>query len=207
MTGTSTFEEDLRHRGRAYSFLSTVFLAEPPEDLAQLSSEAVVDLLYHAFDGEAVAAWRECVAGCDSDSLRKEFHALFTAPMERYVFPYESCYRVPEPPGPLMGPPAIAVQEAYARAGLGIAPEAGEAPDHVGLELMFAGFLLEQAAAALPEKRNELLLLHESFRTEHLNTWVPALAEKIERSGRSCFYKLAGRLTVRLVAEGLKAAG
>ena len=104
-----------------------------------------------------------------------------------------------------MGPSAVAVQECYAAAGLAIDPEAGEAPDHIGIELLFGAYLLERAAGS-PERQSEILEQYRAFCAEHLLQWLPALAANIQRSATSCFYGSAARLAAAFVEREAESA-
>ena len=70
------------------------------------------------------------------------------------------------------------VSEFYARAGLTIVEEFEAPPDHLSLELLFIGYLVE----------TERLDIIENFLAEHIMNWVPYYCEELKRQARTLFY-------------------
>ena len=135
----------------------------------------------------------------DLDELHQEFHALFLVPANKYLFPYESCYRARRNgrPGRLMGEPALAVQAFYTRAGLAVSSEACELPDHAGLEFSFLQLLAEKEASAWQDSAEEQArhwhCLQMDFFHNHLIHWIPDLCAEIKATTtHSYFTGLAG---------------
>lgn len=132
-----------------------------------------------------------------------EYHRLFSAPTGSYVFPYESCYSVPEPPGPLMGPATIAVVSTYAESGFEVSPDFQDAPDHLGVEFRFVAELLDRQAQALEDgdavSSAKFAELRLRFCREHLSQWVGKLAHRIATSPGSVFFPELSALAREIV--------
>lgn len=203
----------LRIQANLFRMVSGLFLAEPSRELAaSLALEETWDLIGLFTPVEGHAAFRRFVQQQRPalEDLKLQFHALFNVPAGCYVFPFESCYRVAKPPGPLMGRPAVEVQSEYAAAGFAVAPELLEPPDHVGVELAFVAELLERRAAAVEsgerESAEELAEQLRRFCTAHLNQWLPALLKRIRDGGSSDFYAGVAGLAAALV-QGVLSGG
>lgn len=201
-------EDALRVRANVYRLLGGLYLAEPtPEVLdvlrvdetweifAALAPSANLHQLRRLLESDAFSA----------EALRLEYHSLFSVPTGPYVFPYESCYSVPEPPGPLMGPATIAVINAYAEAGFAVAPDFQDAPDHLGVEFRFVAELVDREAQALEEgdaaEAGRFASLRSTFCREHLSQWVGKVADRISAGGVSAFYSGFSVLAKEIVAE------
>lgn len=140
------------------------------------------------------------LANTPPEDLRVEHARLFLGPFEVAAPPYGSVYR--DGPKVLMGPSTLAVQRAYRKAGLTLAPDFHEVPDHVAAELEFAAYLLagdggDAAAAAAV------------FLREHLLPWAPAFCDRVEAESRNGFYATLARCLragLRDLAAALSAA-
>jgi TorA maturation chaperone TorD len=190
-----------------YRLLGGLFLTQPTDDaLAVLR----VDETWEIFGALAPSAnLMELRSLLESDqfsleAVRLEYHRLFSVPTGPYVFPYESCYSVPDPPGPLMGPATIAVVNAYAEAGFEVSPEFQDAPDHLGVEFRFVAELLDREAQALEDadavETARYALLRSRFCSEHLNRWVGRLSDRIVASRVSGLYSGLSSLATAIVA-------
>lgn len=187
--------EELRIRAGVYRLFGTMFLAElRPETLAILRTAETWEVLAQLAPSVDLQRLRNHVdsESVSLDGIRTEFHRLFSAPSGPYVFPYESCYRVADPPGPLMGPETVAVVNAYAEAGFTVAAEFTDAPDHFGVELLFLAELCLMEADALDSSnavaRDRYARLRNQFCRSHLGQWAGRLAERISAHGNSTFY-------------------
>lgn len=197
-----------RIHANVFRTVSGLFLAEPSEELLEhLTLDETWEMISMFVARSGYQPLRDLAQSrqFSVSDLRLAFHALFTVPLGAYVFPFESCYRVATPPGPLMGPPAIEVQAAYAAAGFAVAPQSAEPPDHIGLELAFVADLLDRNATARDSGDDETEAavagqIH-SFCRDHLNRWLPALRDRISASGASPFYAAVARLAANLVEQ------
>jgi TorA maturation chaperone TorD len=196
-------------RAAVYELLAALYLSPP-------SPELVAGILRTASgegwsDGPGAEHLRRFAAGYDgnAETLHQEFDDLFVVPLGRYVTPYEAVYRDERIVGEsrvgglLMGPSTLGVLSAYREGGVGVPPECGELPDHIGIELSFMARLCarereafeagdERAAAGLRSQQVQFL-------QTHLLHWLPALSERIVRSAESDFYRGIALLTEELV--------
>lgn len=205
-------QEELRIRASVYRLFGAMFLAElRPETLVILRTDEIWDVLAQLAPSVDLQRLRHLV---DSESFcldntRIEFHRLFSAPSGPYVFPYESCYRVADPPGPLMGPETVAVVNAYAEAGFTLAAEFTDAPDHFGVELLFLAELCLREADALNipdiEAGDRLARMRTQFCSSHLGQWADRLAERISAHGNSTFYSELSFVVSKVVDAELQA--
>ncbi len=131
--------------------------------------------------------WAE-LAGDDA-TLAQAYNRSFVYPPEGRVVPVESAYRqwtydpgaqVPfaREKGYLMGDAALHMRALYEGYGLELPREFAATPDHLGLELEFACFLLEKAT---PEQQ-------AVFWREHLD-WVDELSRDADDKGIPLFYR------------------
>jgi putative dimethyl sulfoxide reductase chaperone len=110
----------------------------------------------------------------DEDAEGAAHYALFG----HEVFPFESAFVALD--GQLGGAAAAAVQRRYVAAGF--APDAAsDAPDHVGHELAFLGYLsrLEHASSGTPARAGLWRGALASFLDAHLLAWLPALSTAV----------------------------
>lgn len=194
-----------RVRANVLRMISGLLLAAPATDvLEELAAEETWEVIGLFARPPECQPLRDIVQAerYDTERLRLEYHALFTAPFASYVFPFESCYRVTTPPGPLMGAAALEVQAAYADAGFAVSADLGEPPDHAALELAFVAELLEQYASTVgagdSESAGQLPSRVQSFCDDHLNAWLPAFRDRIRCTGASRFYT-----AVAILAAGI----
>ncbi len=127
--------------------------------------------------------------GGDAAALAGDYNRSFVYPPESRVVPVESVYRqwtqdasaqVPfaKEKGYLMGDAALHMKALYEGYGLEIPAEFAATPDHLGLELEFAAFLLEHET---PERQ-------AIFWREHLD-WADELSQDADKAGIPLFYR------------------
>ena len=89
---------------------------------------------------------------------------------------------------------AVAVEQAYAAAGLTLSSAArGELPDHAAFELEFLSHLCAKEAKAREDDRPEevagLLRVQRNFLDRHLLLWFPALVHNVRLAAPVGFYR------------------
>jgi TorA maturation chaperone TorD len=200
-------QEDLRIRANVYRLLGGLFLKEPAAELLDLLRAGETWEIFGILAPAAGLHPLRALLTSDEfslESVRLEYHRLFSVPTGPYVFPYESCYSVAEPPGPLMGPATVAVVDAYAQAGFALSPDFEDAPDHLGVEFRFVAELLDQEAQAWDDgdasEAERFASLRTRFCNEHLRKWVGKVADRIGASGISPFYAGLSSLAAEIVA-------
>lgn len=213
-TLTQVLAELTAGRARVYGLLSAGF-STPDEALAaEVQNGAFAGALVQALQAtlavvpdEAVAAlaWSERTtdAAAVAQALRLEYTRLFIGPHALPAAPYESVYR--EPLWGVMGETTLAVRQAYAAAGLTLAPDTRELPDHVAAELEFLAWLSNEQAAAwsvTDEARVVHWLRHEhSFLEQHLGQWLAAFAERVVAAAALPFYSGLAAIASSFVAH------
>ncbi|MBI4338446.1 MAG: molecular chaperone TorD family protein [Chloroflexi bacterium] len=121
--------------------------------------------------------------------LTQEYSRLFSGPYHLEAPPYESIYV--DGSGLVMGEASAKVKRLYAEAGLAVAPEWRDLPDHVAAEVAFMAHLCqgESVADSQPGRlRQSSAPLQYSFLKEHLGRWLPLLRRRVEATGLSPFY-------------------
>ncbi len=205
MTSTPGLADVAEARRAAYGLLASLFLY--PDGKAVERALALADELRR--ESELIRPFpffrsmrsildrlgREAGTG-----LEEEYADLFLLGGSRPPCPlYESAYV--DPIGFDRGLVAAEVEQAYAAAGVALAPSAaGELPDHVALELEFVSLLCageaEAWSARLPERAAEILNGERTFLDGHLGRWFPALARRVSSvSAESNFYRQLAEAT------------
>jgi DMSO reductase family type II enzyme chaperone len=126
-------------------------------------------------------------------TLEVEFNRLFVGPGRPQAPPYESFYR--DKWGLVMGPSARDVERRYAEAGLALAPDHHDLPDHVATELGFMAYLAMQEAEARDGDRQTWLRRERLFLRDHLSVWLPLFCRRVKEASRHPFYTALAELT------------
>ncbi len=189
-------------RGQLYAFLASAFLRPPTaRSVSPILDGALLSGLAGQFGADAVVEFERFRTTFDQDwnALDQEYQSLFTVPLGRYVTPYEAVYRDARimdgevVRGLLMGPSTLAVKAIYRDAGVEVADDVRELPDHIGLELGCMEVLCEAEARAREEGDGSgverATALQRRLLHEHLLQWVPALCERIRANARGPFYR------------------
>ena len=115
--------------------------------------------------------------------------------------PYASAY---SRQGLLMGEQAEAVLLAYRQAGLTLAKDYHDLPDHLAAELEFLAWLGEQAVAACEaddeEQAQTWLSRQRVFLHEQVHSWLPEFCQRVEGAARMPFYRELARLAEPLLS-------
>jgi TorA maturation chaperone TorD len=172
-----------------YTFLSRMYLEEPPKELA-------VDLVDKKLPIPETRELNPDLAGgfnllknfmqsCEDVEkvhgiLIDEFTRLFLGPVP-VLFPYESWYV----DGKLMGESLLRVKQIYREAGMVKSRGFAEPEDHLALELGFMQHLCEKGE----------LQDQKDFLSHHLLSWVPRFCDDLFAKSRSDFYRGIGRIT------------
>ena len=189
---------DLKDASVLLGLLSEVFLdpeADPVGRLQNLAEETGDPILR-----EGAAGLREALA--EPREVAVAFVRLFLhADRGETVHPYESVHRS----GRLMDPECLKeLRLLYDAADIRPREDLQVPPDHLGLELEFLAFLLEQAAAA-PEGSAARLAwsaLASRMVEEHLVPFADSFLPRLNAADPHPFYRWAGRL----LDHGLEAA-
>jgi putative dimethyl sulfoxide reductase chaperone len=111
--------------------------------------------------------------------------------------PYESVYTGTKEAPALHA--SMAVQQAYAEAGVGLPKEVRDQPDFIGLEIDFMRYLTEKESEAWTQgnQADALLALRreQSFLQEHMLPWIPQFSDVMFQQAALDFYRGIGRMT------------
>lgn len=196
-------------RAAAYRLLAALFLPPHPQRWQRVG-DLVRDL---GEAGDALAAfpfyqaWQQLLraiadaGAAELAALPEEYVRLFQISRDGLSLPYESCYVAADGQGPGWMPAVLA--RTYARAGLNVAPQAGESPDHVAVELEFMAYLCAREAAAwaepAPREALGLLAQERSFLRLHLGRWLGAFAAEVRARASVPLYAEAAATAEALV--------
>ncbi len=123
----------------------------------------------------------------DIAAIELDFTQLFIGPDTMLAPPYASLYIDKEER--LFTTETSKVEEFYQQAGMSFQNKETEPSDHIALELMFTGFLLEQYAKTNQQKETDLLAQNiTSFWELHLLPWAPSFLDKIIANAQTKFY-------------------
>lgn len=144
--------------------------------------------------------------------LPKEPAAALQALQVEYTYLFINAVpHVPAPPyasayngqGSLMGKPAQAALKAYRLAGLEMAEDFNDLPDHLSAELEFLSYIEEGAIEA--EERGESdgaqnwKDQEEAFLFQQLKPWLPEFSKRVEEAARIPFYPELVKLAMLLL--------
>lgn len=135
-------------------------------------------------------------------ALQVEYTYLFINAVPHVpASPYASAYAGQ---GLLMGEPAEAALVAYRQAGLTLADDYRDLPDHLAAELEFLAWLGEQALAAQEDGDEELaqvrLSQQQAFLEQQLRPWLANFCRRVEEAARLPFYRELAHLVEPLLS-------
>lgn len=197
-------EEQAIKRAGIYAFFSFLMLNEPDAD----AIDGVKKHFLREFF-KANQAFEELLSPAASEAeLRADHVALFIAPGDKYVPPYESVYTDRDSltgRALVMGPSTIKVREFYAKAGLS---PLGELPDHIGIEMAFMGLLCEKEAelwsTGNEERARHYRKQEKEFLQQHLSRWIDEYLDAITSKAGTGFYRAIARLAKDFIHLELK---
>jgi TorA maturation chaperone TorD len=135
-------------------------------------------------------------------ALEIEYNRLFVGPGRPQAPPYESCYR--DKWGLVMGRSARDVERRYAEAGLELAPDHRDLPDHVATELGFMAYLATREAEAKDEERQLWVEREHLLLRDHLTVWLPLFCQRVKEASQHPFYTALAELTDTFVSLDLQ---
>lgn len=182
-------------RARWYLTLAELFRAPPASDWLHAVARQADDAGSPQSDDTALGgAWRRFARACadaDAESVRDEYDAAFIGVGKAEVFLYASWYLS----GFLHERPLVDLREHLAMLGVARSAESSETEDHIAALCETMAWLI----VAAPEPTRSLSTQRVFFR-RFLSPWYEALADAIEHSGSTDFYKQAGRLLKEFLA-------
>jgi len=141
--------------------------------------------------------------------LEKEYTRLFVNAYAGVIAPpYSSVYLNKE--RLVWGKSTAEVARLYEAAGLGIADNFRDIPDHIAAELEFASYLIAEQQKGEQDgscHAQELAWIEKKFLTEHLFRWAPTFLSRVIECSRVTFYEVMADLALEFAewdAEQLK---
>lgn len=125
----------------------------------------------------------------DSKELILDYSQLFLGPYKILASPFSSVYL--DADGLLMGESTSKVAEFYDKAGIQVAKDFQNPPDHIVAELEFYALLLKKEAEEGTDLWQEL---REQFFNDHLVLWVFKFTDKLKTHASTDFFKSLGSL-------------
>lgn len=183
-------------RAGAYKLLAQAFYLPNERTL----SESFIEDLEEIFTGlgiEEAEGFRDSVFAEDCDDLtteiRVDYTKLFHGSGKLLAPPYESLYKDGKH---VMGESAVAVRNFYRKAGLDMAEDYKNLPDHISAELELLYFLcLQEAEVRKAEKEaSHWLELQQQFYHDHLATWVDDFCQRTIEYAQTAYYRKLGIL-------------
>jgi putative dimethyl sulfoxide reductase chaperone len=142
------------------------------------------------------------------EDLLVAYSKLFLGPSEHLVPPYGSVYL--EQKHQVMGDSTLATLEFYRRAGLSLAEEMKEPPDHIAIELEFMSYLIARkvaaAAAGKGEEAARFALMQQQFIDRFLGRWVPSFCGDMAEASESRFFRLLASCLAHFMASSAPTA-
>ena len=139
----------------------------------------------------------------DTHLLKTEFSRLFIGPYTLPAPPYGSVYI--EKMRKTMGDSTMDVLKRYRKAGVDLADDFKEVPDHVGAELEFMFLMIYKEIEGIrsdDQKMVHQMLVHQiSFLQDHLNEWIPEFAGLVTAHASEPFYRLLAEAARIFMAE------
>ncbi|MFC1981863.1 molecular chaperone [Chloroflexota bacterium] len=191
-----------------YRFLSQAFSYPETAFTDILLKDGIWDEIRYADDvlgrgaEQTIAEMENIVSQYSGDAqelltdLQIEYTYLFINAVPRVPAPpYESVY---SGRGLLMGEPVSRVLHLYREAGLIISESYDALPDHIGAELEFMFYLVQQETKAKQtderERADTWREKQSRFLSEHLLQWSPPFMARVTQNARMPFYRLLAEL-------------
>lgn len=138
--------------------------------------------------------------------MKTEYSRLFVGPGHLLAPPYESVYKTKDEDnkrGVVMGDSTIAVKNFYRSAGLELAKDFKDLPDHITLELHFMGYLcnleFDKAHDGSEEDQASVRKMQADFLKIHLDSWILDFSQAVSIGTNSEFYSAIVELTERWI--------
>jgi len=208
MAGTIVIEEDIarmliyRFLGQAFSYPETTFIDTLLKDGMWDELKAADDVLDIGAE-QTITEMYDFVSQHNNDpqklltDLQIEYTYLFINAVPNVPAPpYESVYFGE---GLLMGAPVSRVLHLYREAGLIISESYDALPDHIGAELEFMFYLVQQETRAKQTDERETADTwrekQSHFLSEHLLQWSSPFMARVTQNARMPFYRLLAELS------------
>ncbi|SDC00070.1 MULTISPECIES: TorD/DmsD family molecular chaperone [unclassified Candidatus Frackibacter] len=191
-------------RENTYKLLSTLFYL-PEEDLfeSQVLDNLITstEVIFDDLREYAVSLQDEGKKISNIEDLKVDYSKLFVGPFDLFAPPYGSIYLEKE--RKVMGDSTINVLNKYKQAGLKVADDFKDAPDHIIMELEFMYFLTFNQIEAINSSDFSSTLhyleMQRDFLGNHLRVWISEFTDRILNNTNTEFYKILAKLTENFI--------
>lgn len=191
--------EKLKARAEVYRLLSRAYSA-PEEgflksDFLDAAKRAFETLVPPVFAKE----WQRLVSYLETQyepiELAVEYTRLFRGPVKAQAYPYESMHV----DGEAMGKSSLDAARRYGEAGVSVAEDFKDLPDHISAELEFMHYLCGRELDALQRGADDdaACFRHtgQAFLKDHLSRWVPQLTGLVMQHATTPYYLTIAEIT------------
>ena len=137
----------------------------------------------------------------DIEALKIDYARLFVGPFTLLAPPYGSVYLEGE--RRVMGASTAEVQRRYQEAGINVADDFKDPPDHIAAELEFMHFLIFKELEAIGRRDHDSvvssLFCQKSFLEDHLGAWIMEFAGNVVEHAETGVYRNLARVTADFV--------
>lgn len=171
---------------------------QPDVDLGdRLDQLCDADQMHEGISHNDIHELKNLFETSDLNELRRDHARLFVGPFELVAPPFGSVYL--EGRRTLMEQSTQDAMEFYRQAGLDMAGDFYNPPDHIIAEIEFLAYLHSARQAANQDTAGDLQDLHNRFIRKHLGAWVEPFTIKMEQGAETGFYRLLAELTRKMV--------
>jgi TorA maturation chaperone TorD len=143
----------------------------------------------------------------DLDHIKVDHARLFLGPFTMPAAPYGSVYL--EGKRQLMGDSTLDALSRYRKAGLKIASNFSDPPDHITVELEFMSYLvfkaIEPSVSLDTAEMVDFFETQKYFLKDHLEAWVFEFADAVEKNAATRFYRNLARATTAFLKDDCQA--
>ncbi|UCG79750.1 MAG: molecular chaperone TorD family protein, partial [Desulfobacterales bacterium] len=147
-----------------------------------------------------------CKNGCDIERLKVDYAKLFVGPYSPQAPPYGSLYLEDE--RRVMGDSSLHALGMYREAGLHVAQDFNDAPDHIAAELEFMYYLvfkeIEAIAGGACAIAADYVGKQKHFLETHLGVWISEFSARVMERAETKFYRSLANLTKVFVRSRLE---
>ncbi len=186
----------ISHYAAAFNVLGICYLFSPDDDSNRVAMRLFIQpgfaQQWPCEVDEALRTQLSSSAGCDTETLKAAWQNLFAGPGALPAPPWGSVYQDAE--GLLQGDSTLALNAFLKQERLKLSTAYPEPADHIGL-------ILFQAAVLASEMRAPAV---NTLLSQHLLTWLPHYAERLNAQGHSPFYSALTQLALVTVRAFVK---
>jgi TorA maturation chaperone TorD len=189
---SSHAQDEETARAEIYGLLSQLFYAAPSTELLGQLQVAVTEA--PDAGGFLEEPWRELVASARSlnqAQIATEYNSLFGGVGKPEVYLFGSHYLS----GFLNEKPLVRLRDDLAELGLGRSEGMSETEDHVAYVFEVMRFLIAGDDVAVSN-----LTRQQSFFTQHIQSWLPALCQVLQSQPRAVFYGRVAAFTEAFIS-------